>query len=216
MCSKSLCKKCMTVCFNRSIGKNINFGRIYGSVDGYALMKLSYRDQNGEERPITQAMVNRGFASLDERFPAAATYFQDTVAEISAKHGTHITRFGREKHMGTTLCSGNEWMRKEAERQAVNGSIQSPANSVTVRTLNAVDAHLIELILSGSLTEDEILLILTVHDSGAWETKEDHVEWFVPKLKEIAGRKIPQLDDFQFTMKVGVGNSWSEAEINAT
>ena len=117
--------------------------------------------------------------------------------------------------MGTTLCSGNEWMRKESERQAVNGSIQSPANSVTVRTLNAVDAHLIELILSGSLTEEEILLILTVHDSGAWETKEDHIEWFVPKLREIAGREVPQLDDYQFTMKVGIGDSWTEAELNA-
>ena len=201
--------------FNRSIGKNINFGRVYGSIDGYALMKLSYQNLDGDERPITEAMVRRGFASLDERFPAAATYFQDTVAEISAKQGTHITCFGREKHMGTTLCSGNEWMRKEAERQAVNGSIQSPANSVTVRTLNAVDAYLIDLIISGELTEDEIFLILTVHDSGAWETKEDHIEWFVPKLKEIAGRKVPQLDDFQFTMKVGVGDSWSEAELNA-
>ncbi len=201
--------------FNRSIGKNINFGRVYGSVDGYALMKLSYQDKDGEERPITQAMVNRGFQSLDDRFPAAATYFQDTVAEISAKQGTYITRFGREKHMGSTLNSGSEWMRGEAERQAVNGSIQSPANSVTVRTLNAVDAHLIDLINSGELTEDEIFLIITVHDSGAWETNTDHIEWFVPKLREIAGRKVPQLDDFQFTMKVGVGDSWSEAELNA-
>ena len=113
------------------------------------------------------------------------------------------------------MSSGNEWARAEAERQAVNGSIQSPANSVTVRTLNAVDTHLIGLINSGRLTEEEIYLIITVHDSGLWEVMEEHVEWFIPKLKEIAGRSVLQLDDFQFTMKVGVGDSWSEAEINA-
>lgn len=117
--------------------------------------------------------------------------------------------------MGGTLNAPNEWARKEAERQAVNGSIQSPANSVTVRTLNAVDAHLIELINSRDLTEDELFLILTIHDSGAWEVQDKHLDWFIPKLREIASRKVPQLDDFQFTMKIGVGDSWSEAELNA-
>lgn len=201
--------------FNRSIGKSVNFGRVYGSQDGYSLMKLTYQDADGKEHPITEAMIKKGFASLDESFPAAARYFTDTVNEISANDGVYTTRFGRMKRMGGSMNSGNEWARAEAERQAVNGSIQSPANSVTVRCLNSVDAHLIELIDSGKLTEEEIYLIITVHDSGLWEIKEEHVEWFVPKLKEIAGRKVPQLDDFQFTMKVGVGDSWSEAEINA-
>lgn len=201
--------------FNRSIGKNVNFGRVYGSKDGYALMKLTYMDRSDKEQPITEAMIKRGFASLDEMFPAAARYFTDTVNEISANNGTYTTRFGRMRRMGGSMTSGNEWARAEAERQAVNGSIQSPANSVTVRTLNAVDAHLIDLINSGKLTEEEIYLIITVHDSGCWEVKDEHVDWFVPKLKGIASRKVPQLDDFQFTMKVGVGDSWSAAEINA-
>jgi DNA polymerase-1 len=201
--------------FNRSIGKNVNFGRVYGSTDGWSLMKLTYMDMNGKERPITEAMVKRGFASLDDRFPSAARYFTDTVNEISSNNGLYTTRFGRMKRMTGTMNSPNEWARKEAERQAVNGSIQSPANSVTVRCLTGVDAHLIDLIEKGEMTEEEIFLILTVHDSGAWEVKDHHVEWFVPKVKEIASRKVPELDDFQFTMKVGVGDSWSEAELNA-
>ncbi|KKL28865.1 hypothetical protein LCGC14_2370860, partial [marine sediment metagenome] len=201
--------------FNRSIGKNVNFGRVYGSQDGYSLLKLPYKDEYDKERPLESYMIKRGFDALDEKFPAAARYFKDTVASISESNGTHTTRFGREKHMGGTLNAPNEWARKEAERQAVNGSIQSPANSVTVRTLNAVDAHLIELINSGSLTEDELFLILTIHDSGAWEVQDNHIDWFIPKLREIASRKVPQLDDFQFTMKIGVGDSWSEAELNA-
>ena len=201
--------------FNRSIGKNVNFGRVYGSQDGYSLLKLTYQDADEKEQPLTEAMIKKGFASLDEAFPAAARYFTDTVNEISSNNGVYTTRFGRMKRMGGSMTSGNEWARAEAERQAVNGSIQSPANSVTVRTLNAVDTHLTDLVNSGKMTEEEIYLVLTVHDSGCWEVMDEHIEWFVPKLKEIAGRKIPELDDFQFTMKVGVGDSWSEAEINA-
>jgi DNA polymerase-1 len=201
---------------NRNLAKPVNFSRIYGAVEGKSLMKETWQDLDGKTHPVTQEMVARGYASLDARFPAAAEYFKTTVAEISANAGTLVTPFGRIKHMGTTMNSGNEWARANAERQAVNGSIQSPANSVTVRCLNAVDDYLMEQIEAGVLTDEEAFLILTVHDSGAWEVKDEHVDWFVPKIREISNLPVPQLDDFQFTMKVGVGNSWSEAELNAT
>jgi DNA polymerase-1 len=201
--------------FNRSIGKNVNFGRTYGSTDGYALMKLTWMDKAGKEQPITQAMVKRGFDSLDARFPAVARYFTDTVNEISSLNGIHTTRFGRMKRMGSMMNAPNEWARNEAERQAVNGSIQSPANSVTVRCLNNVDAAIEDRIQAGLMKEEDAYLVITVHDSGAWEVKNEHVDWFVPKLQEIASLPIKELDDFQFTMKVGTGASWSEAELNA-
>jgi DNA polymerase-1 len=201
---------------NRGLAKSVNFGRVYGSKEGYALKKLTWMDLTGKEHGVTDAMIAKGFASLDARFPAAAEYFKDKVAETSATGGTHITPFGRFKHMGSTLVTGNEWVRQNAERQIVNGSIQSPANSVTVRCLNAVDAEIMDRVEKGELTEEEAFLILTVHDSGAWEVKDEHVEWFEPMLREVASRPVPQLDNYQFTMKVGVGNSWSEAELNAS
>ncbi|MBW2561257.1 MAG: hypothetical protein JRE40_10450, partial [Deltaproteobacteria bacterium] len=140
--------------FNRSIGKNVNFGRTYGSTDGYALMKLTWMDAAGKEHPITQAMVKRGFDSLDERFPAVARYFTDTVNEISSDNGIHTTRFGRMRRMGSMMNAASEWAREEAERQAVNGSIQSPANSVTVRCLNNVDAAIEARIQAGLMKEE--------------------------------------------------------------
>jgi DNA polymerase-1 len=200
---------------NRGLAKSVNFGRVYGSKEGYALKKLTWMDPDGKEHGITDAMITRGFASLDERFPAAAEYFKDTVARTSATGGTHITPFGRFKHMGSTMVTGNEWVRQNAERQIVNGSIQSPANSVTIRTLNAVDAEIMDRVEKGEMSEEEAFLILTVHDSGAWEVRDEHVEWFEPMVREVAARPVPQLDNYQFTMKVGIGNSWSEAELNA-
>jgi DNA polymerase-1 len=200
---------------NRNLAKPVNFSRVYGAVEGDSLMKETWEDSNGKEHPVTNQMVMDGYASLDARFPDVAKYFENTVAEISAKGGTLTTPFGRFKHMGSTLVSGNKWARANAERQAVNGSVQSPANSVTVRTLNKMDGVLIKKVKTGELSEEDAFLILTVHDSGAWEVRDEHVDWFVPTLEKLASRPIEQFGGFQFKMKVGVGNSWTEAELDA-
>jgi len=200
---------------NRNLAKPVNFSRVYGSKEGHSLMKLTWMDPEGKEHPVTKAMVDRGYASLDARFPAAAEYFINAVAEISANAGIHVTPFGRVKHLGSTLNAGSQWARENAERQAVNGTIQSPAASVTIRCLNAVDAHLEEMVDKGEMTVEEAYMIITVHDSGLWEVKDEHLGWFEPMLREIASRPVPQLDNYCFTMKVGIGQSWSEAELNA-
>jgi DNA polymerase-1 len=200
---------------NRSLAKPVNFSRVYGAVEGEALMKETWMDKAGNEFAVTYQMVRDGYASLDSRFPQVANYFENTVAEISASAGTHVTPFGRIKHMGSTLVSGNKWARANAERQAVNGTVQSPANSVTLRTLNAVDDAFTEKIQAGEMEEEDGLLAVTVHDSGVWEIKEELVDWFVPTLREIAALPVNELGGFEFKMKVGVGNSWTEAELNA-
>ena len=200
---------------NRDLAKPVNFSRVYGAVEGNSLLKLTWMDLDGNEHPVTNQMIKAGYAALDERFPAAGAYFSSTVAEISSTAGTHVTPFGRVKHMGSTLNSGNKWARENAERQAVNGTIQSPAASVTIRTLNAMNAYLDEQIKAGVMTEEEAVLIITVHDSGLFEVKDEHLGWFEPKLREISNRPVPQLGDWRFNMKVGIGHSWSEAELNA-
>ena len=200
---------------NRSLAKPVNFSRVYGADSGHALLKLTWMDLDGKEHPVTEQMIKDGYAALDARFPGVATYFRNTVDTISANAGVHVTPFGRIKHMGTTLNSGNKGARENAERQAVNGTIQSPASAVTIRTLNAVNAALEDKIKKGEITEEDAFLVITVHDSGLWEVKNEHLEWFVPMVREIAMCPIPQLQNWQFKMKIGVGNSWTEAELNA-
>jgi hypothetical protein len=78
-----------------------------------------------------------------------------------------------------------------------------------------MDGVLIKKVKTGELSEEDAFLILTVHDSGAWEVRDEHVDWFVPTLEKLASRPIEQFGGFQFTMKVGVGNSWTEAELAA-
>jgi DNA polymerase-1 len=200
---------------NRDLAKPVNFSRVYGAVEGRALLKLTWMDLDGNEWPVTKEMIRSGYAALDARFPAAGEYFINTVSEISANAGVHTTAFGRVKHMGSTLNSGSKWARENAERQAVNGTIQSPAASVTIRTLNAMNEYLEEQIKAGVMTEEEAALIITVHDSGLFEVKNEHLGWFEPLLRETSKLPVPQLGNWEFTMKVGIGQSWSEAELNA-
>ena len=200
---------------NRDLAKPVNFSRVYGAVEGKSLMKLTWMDLEGKEHPVTPEMVRKGYEALDARFPAAGEYFKNTVAEISASAGVHQTEFGRVKHLGSTLNSGNKWARENAERQAVNGTIQSPACSVTIRTLNAMNEYLEHQIREGVMTEAEAYLTITVHDSGLFEVKDEHLGWFEAKLRRISNIPVPQLGGWRFVMKVGVGQSWSEAELNA-
>jgi DNA polymerase-1 len=200
--------------YNRSTGKTINFGRVFGS-QGFSLMKLQWEDLSGNLKPITKDMIKRGFKRIDERFAGAASYPADVVTEINNNNGVYVSRFGRVRHLGVTLNDANKYSRENAERQAVNNSIQSPAASVTIRTLNAVNGFIESEIADGNMVEEDAYLILTVHDSGVWSVDESKAEMLAKKLRELASREIPELNNHRFKMKVGIGKSWTEAELNA-
>jgi DNA polymerase I-like protein with 3'-5' exonuclease and polymerase domains len=58
-------------------------------------------------------------------------------------------------------------------------------------------------------------LINTVHDSVAYEVRDDYVEWFTAALKQIGERPIAELNNNQFKMDIGVGRNWADAELNS-
>lgn len=198
--------------FNRqNCGKNVNFGLSYGS-QGYQLVKKGeWEDDDGIRRPITWHMLRRGMARFNEQFPGVAAYPEVVVNEALMNGGTYVSSFGRERRMGARLNDQDEYVRKAAERELVNFTIQSPAGAVTTRTLNLVHSKLRDT----NVNEDDAFLVNTVHDSGAWEVKDYLVDWFTKSLKILAERPIAQLGGLSFPVDIGVGQSWSEAEANA-
>jgi hypothetical protein len=78
-----------------------------------------------------------------------------------------------------------------------------------------MNEYLEHQIKEGVMTEEEAALVITVHDSGLFEVKDEHLGWFERNLRRISNLPVPQLGGWRFTMKVGVGPSWSEAELNA-
>jgi DNA polymerase-1 len=202
--------------FNRqNCGKNVNFGFIYGSQGHNLVKKGKWEDADGVERPITWEMLNRGMKRFKKKFPGISYYLESLPEITRANNNTLVTAFGRERRVGSKLNSNVFATLKGAEREVVNCSVQSPAGAITIRTLILIDEAIDEFIANGQLEEDDVFLINTVHDSGAWEVREKYVDWFCGILRTTAERKIPELSDMSFPCAIGVGRSITEAEANS-
>jgi hypothetical protein len=70
-----------------------------------------------------------------------------------------------------------------------------------------------KLLKQHMISDDEICLINTVHDSIAYEVADHLVDWFAAALKTIAERAIPELGGNSFKFDVGVGQNWAAAEM---
>jgi DNA polymerase I-like protein with 3'-5' exonuclease and polymerase domains len=81
--------------------------------------------------------------------------------------------------------------------------------SITNRLIIAIDKVLDEF----GITDDQICLVNTVHDSIAYEVHEDYEEWFLNVMKTLAAVPVPQVFGHSFKLDTGVGNNWTEAEL---
>ncbi len=202
--------------FNRqNCGKNVNFGIAYGS-EGHRLVETGqWEDDNGIRHPITWNMLNRGMDRFRAKFYGLAEYLSD-VPEIARVQGNkYVTPFGRERRIGAKLCDPDEFIRKAAEREIVNFSIQSPAGAITIRTFIEVHKMIQGHIAKGYLKSDDVFLVTTVHDSVTWDVREDLAEWFSQVVKIIAERPIPELQNTVFPCAIGIGKTATLAEKDA-
>lgn len=198
--------------FNRTeVGKRVNFGLAYGS-EGHALVKTGkWMDAAGVERQFTWDMLNVGMKNWKGRFTGVGEFI-DMTPDIVRMHGSIATNvFGRERHFGGQLTHKNEYERGAAEREAINFFIQSVAASITNRTIIAID----KMLESFDVSEDDVCLVNTVHDSVAYEVKEELAQWFLESMNTISQQPFPQLGNNTFKIDAGIGKSWTEAEMNA-
>lgn len=202
--------------FNRSeVGKRVNFGLAYGS-KGHALVKTGkWKDAKGIQRSFTWDMLNKGMANWKKRFQGVGHFIDNKPDEVRMNRSTAVNCFGRERRFGGKLNAPDDYERGEAERECVNYFIQSAAVDITNRTINEVHKHLKSYIDEGQLDEKAVYLVNTVHDSIAYEVREDLVPWFCEFFKTVATRPIPELNNESFPFDLGVGDSWCEAEMAA-
>lgn len=198
--------------FNRTeVGKRLNFGLSYGS-QGHALVKKGkWQDRNGVERNFTWGMLNAGMAAWKERFKGVGQFIDITPDIVRSFGGTATNVFGRERHFGPLLNVPNDYERGEAERECINFFIQSVATSITNRTIVAVDKMLNQY----GISEDIVCLVNTVHDSVAYEVRDDYVDWFKNALEIVSQVPYPELGGATFKIDCGVGDNWTDAEMRA-
>ena len=180
--------------FNRQVGKAVNFGIIFGS-EGYQLVgKLEYEDLEGKRKKLDFKTIQLFIARTKKHFYKMAEYCDNVPLIAMENGGTVISVFGRRRRLGTMLNDYRDGIRKHAEREAVNFTIQGPAFSITARTIVEVKKYLDALIAEGKLIPGDIRLLNSVHDSIAYETKKNLTKWFRGVLRTIAERQIPELD----------------------
>jgi DNA polymerase-1 len=198
-----------------ALGKGTNFGLAYGSKGFRLVESVQWVDVDGGKHNLTWEMLNEGMERWRKRFNRATLYMEEVIEEAIGNGGTMVNPFGRERRFGRKLrekgAEGNE-----ARRTATNFPIQSTATHITNGTIIRVGEYIMTLVEGGQIPfEDHIYMLLTVHDSVGYASKEYLTPWFMTALREIGERPIPELYDTSFPMDFGVGKTWTLAELNS-
>ncbi|MDG2943435.1 DNA polymerase I [Exercitatus varius] len=173
----------------RRSAKAINFGLIYG-MSSFGLSR-----QLGISRLEAKKYMDLYF----QRYPNVQTFMHD-IQEKAKAQGFVETLFGRRLYL-PDIKSANAARRKGAERVAINAPMQGTAADIIKRAMIDID-HAIA-------GDEDILMIMQVHDELVFEVRSEKAEFFSrlikQKMESAAQLAVPLIVD------VGVGVNWDEA-----
>jgi len=195
---------------NRQLGKNVNFGLSFGSEGHKLVAKEVWYDLNGTTpHPLTWDRFNQGMESFRSRFIGVTSYLENVPVIARKKKGCYTTPFGRTRRIGKKIFDKREGIRKAAEREVVNFSIQSPATAITMRTINIMH-DFIQQWREQRLPPEDCYLLNTVHDSADYNVKNDLIDFFSSTLRKVAERPIKELGGNTFKCGIKIGNNYGE------
>ena len=182
----------------RRKAKVINFGILYG-MGVNALRTNLGKDTSREE---AQLFYNEYFNT----FTGLADYLNKVKAEAS-RNGFTETMFGRRRYF-EGFKSKLPFIRASAERMAINAPIQG--TQADIIKLAMIEIH--KLILKEKL-EDEVRMLLQVHDELIFEVKEKTVgENIFDKIKNIMQNILPveKTQGVPIIVHEALGVNWGE------
>lgn len=173
----------------RSEAKAVNFGILYGQ-GPHGLSQGA-----GISYAAAQEFIKKYFAA----YPGVKRLMDDSVKDARAK-GYAVTLFGRRRLL-PELDSTIPMVRKAAERMAINTPLQGTAADIIKLAMIKIAAR-----IDGQ--EDEIRMLLQVHDELIFEIKEDKIEKYAGVIQEIMENplklRVPVIVDQK------EGNNWGE------
>ncbi|HDZ89604.1 MAG: DNA polymerase I [Deltaproteobacteria bacterium] len=174
----------------RRIAKAINFGIIYGM----GPRKLS------EELGIDLKTARDYIAAYYNRYDGVKR-FRDEMIRKASENGYVTTLFDRRRYL-PSIRHGNNRIRSEAERMAINTPIQGTAADLIKKAMINIHAR-----LEGEGFRSKMLL--QVHDELVFETPEEELERLVPMVREEMEGVFP----LKVPLKVDInrGRNWDEA-----
>jgi DNA polymerase-1 len=174
----------------RSRAKTANFGIIYG----ISSFGLSERLTIG--RKEAKELIDGYFNS----YPGVKTYMDESIRK-AREAGFVTTMFGRKRYL-RDIQSGNQVVRGNAERNAINAPIQGSAADIIKIAMIRIEERLKREKLASKM-------ILQVHDELIFETPVDELE----KLKDLVVTEMSEAVKLVVPLKVdwGTGRNWLEA-----
>lgn len=181
----------------RRQAKVINFGILYG-------MGVNALRQNlggDTKREDAQAFLNAYFNT----FTRLAEYLEDTKTE-ARRTGYTETMFGRRRHF-PGIASSVPFIRAQAERMAINAPIQGTEGDIVRIAMLRIAEYVKEHHL-----EDEVHMLMQIHDELVFEIKTEAVKKHIPELQKIMEAVFEGKDTLGVPIKTDakVGANWSE------
>jgi DNA polymerase-1 len=175
----------------RRSAKAINFGLIYG-MSAFGLSR-----QLNIPRHEAQKYMDLYF----QRYPGVLQYMEDT--RVSAKDNGYVkTVFGRRLYL-PEINASNGARRKGAERAAINAPMHGTAADIIKKAMLQVAKWLEEV------PENDISMMMQVHDELVFEIKEQNLESYTAKIANLMEHAVSL--SVPLIVDVGTGENWDEA-----
>jgi DNA polymerase-1 len=175
----------------RKEAKSLNFGVLYG-MGIYGFMQDSGVSKERAEFFIEQYMKN--FNILKE--------YLDKTKKYAAEYGYVETEMGRRRYVAG-INSNNFQVKNAAERIAINLPIQGLAADIMKKSMIDVENDILI-----NYSENQVKMILQVHDELIFEVEEKLIDKFSEEIKESMEKtyklKVP------LKVEVSVGENWGE------
>lgn len=172
----------------RSSAKALNFGIIYG------MSSFGFSQSAGIPRDQAQKFIN----AYMEKFSGVATYMKET-REFARNNGYVETLFGRRRNL-SEIKSPNFQVAAGAERMAINMPIQGLAADI----MKLAMIHTYKEFTS----DDDIKMILQIHDEIILEVAAEKAEAVAAKLKQVMENVYPLR--VPLVVDVNIGDNWGE------
>ena len=176
----------------RRAAKIVNFGIIYGMSAFGLSQRLS----------IPRAEASAIIEAYFREYPAIKDFMELTVAE--AREAGYVETLSGRRRYFPDLNSGNQNIRGNAERAAINTPIQGTAADMIKLAMIRIDALLREKPYRSKM-------LLQVHDELVFDLAADEQEELVPKILDIMKAALPLPHGVPVEVEHGTGANWLAA-----
>jgi DNA polymerase-1 len=176
----------------RRTAKMVNFGIIYG-ISAFGL---------SQRLAIPRMEAAEIIDAYFREYPAIREFMDRTVNE-ARECGYVETLTGRRRYF-PDLTSGNQNLRSNAERAAINTPIQGTAADMIKLAMIRIDGLLREMPYQSRM-------LLQVHDELVFDLAEDEKEELVPKILEVMRTALPLPNSVPIEVEYGTGPNWLAA-----